>query len=89
MNDRQACAMQSKLNVMSRKTVHYCILAAQREVTRPSFSRRLKGVACETSMHIGQTALEDIWRCFLWGKCTLLLIYKGFKHTVGSPTYCS
>ena len=52
MNDRQARAAQSKLNMTSRKTVHYCIPAAQlyvREVTRPSFSRRLKGVACETS----------------------------------------
>ena len=52
MNAWQACAAQSKLNVTSRKTVHYCIPAAQLyvcEVTRPSFSRRLKGVACETS----------------------------------------
>ena len=54
MNDRQARAAQSKLNVTSSKTVHYCIPAAQldvREVTRPSFSRRLKGVASETTAH--------------------------------------
>ena len=52
MNAWQARAAQSKLNVTSRKMVHYCIPAAQLyvcEVTRPSFSRRLKGVACETS----------------------------------------
>ena len=52
MNARQACAAQSKLNLMSHTSVHYyCIPVAQlyaREVTRPSFSRRLKGVACET-----------------------------------------
>ena len=55
MNDRQACAMQSKLNVTSHKMVHYCIPVAQldvHEVTRPSFSRRLKGVACETNNNI-------------------------------------
>ena len=51
MNDRQARAAQCKLNVTSRKMAHYCIPAAQlyvREVTRPSFSWRLKGVACKT-----------------------------------------
>ena len=50
-NDRQVRTAQYKLNVTSRKTAHYCIPAAQlhvREVTRPSFSQRLKGVACET-----------------------------------------
>ena len=54
MNDRQARAAQSKLNLTSCKTVHYCIPAAQldlREVTRPSISRRLKGVACETMQY--------------------------------------
>ena len=56
MNDRQSRAAQSKLNVTSRKTGHYCIPAAQlyvREVTRPSFSRRLKGVACEIRWRTG------------------------------------
>ena len=65
MNDRQARAAQYKLNVTSRKTAHYCIPAAQlyvREVTRPSFSRRLKGVACET-MYKGGYDVKSGRRC--------------------------
>ena len=66
MINRQVHAAQSKLNVTSRKTVHYCIPAAQldvSEVTRPSFSRRLKGVAYETNPVQGCGAMQTMMPC--------------------------